>query len=133
MKIKINNQLKNVIVKFENELDFNKTLSSLKKYNMRAYKQLFLKINELCYVGGNEYRINLITEPKFKKIYGQVYIKTLLNGNELIIKRLEPYNFFKAGHKIELKSYRGIPIISKKEKFKLDLLEEIGGLNERNK
>lgn len=130
MKVRLNNQELSLKVVMKNESDMNKCLRALRKYNMRAYKQFIFEVNELKHIEDNEYRIDLITDAKFQKIYGQVYMTVLLQDDEIILKRLEPRGFLIAGHNIELESYKGVPIISNKEKFKIDFLEKVGGLND---
>lgn len=131
MKVSLNNQELSLKVKMENESDMTKCLRSLRKYNMRAYKQLIFEVNELKHIEDNEYRINLKSDLKFQKVYGQIYITVLLQDSEIILKRLEPHGFLIAGHNIELESYKGVPIVSRKEKFKIDFLEKVVGLNDR--
>jgi len=133
MKVRLNNQELSLKVIMENESDMNKCLRSLRKYNMRAYKQFMFEINDLKHIKGNEYKIDFISDDKFQKIYGQVYMIVSIENDQLILKRLEPHGFLIAGHNIELESYKGVPVVSKKEKFKVDLLEKIGGFDERNK
>ena len=97
---------------------------------MRAYKQFMFEINELKPVKGNKYRIDFVSDNKFQKIYGQVYMLVTLEKDELTLNRLEPHQFFIAGHKIELESYKGVPIVSEREKFKIDFLDKMGGFND---
>lgn len=130
MKVRLNNQELSLKVVMKNESDMNKCLRALRKYNMRAYKQFIFEVNELKHIEDNEYRIDLMADAKFQKIYGQVYMIVLLQDDEVILKRLEPHGFLIAGHNIELESYKGVPIISNKEKFKIDFLEKVVGLND---
>lgn len=130
MKIKFNNQVFTPKMKMLDESDMTKCLRSLRKYNMRAYKQFVFDVNELKHIKDNEYRIDFISDNKFQKIYGKVYMIITLVKDEIILNRLEPHNFFIAGHRAELESYKGVPIISKKEKLKIDFLDKMGGFND---
>lgn len=128
MKVKINNQELSLKVKVENEYDITKCLRSLKKYNMGAYKQFTFGENTLKHVKDNEYRIDFDCDIKFEKIYGQVYMTVEFENDQLILKRLEPHGFWITGYRIELETYKGVPVVSKRDKFKIDLLEKLGEL-----
>ena len=45
-------------------------------------------------------------------------------------KMITPNEFFIAGYNVELESYKEVPIISQKEKIKVDVLNKIGGFND---
>lgn len=131
MKVRLNNQELSLKVKMENESDMTKCLRLLRKYNIRAYKQFIFEVNDLIHVKENKYKIEFVSDDKFQKIYGQVYMLVSIENDEIILKRLEPHGFWLAGHNIELESYKGVPIISIKEKFKVDLLEKMEAGNDK--
>lgn len=124
----MNNQELSLKTTMENESDMTKCLRSLRKYNMRAYKQFMFETNDLEYVKDNEYRIDFNCDVKFKKIYGRVYMSVEVENDQLILKRLEPHGFWLAGYRLELETYKGVPIVSKRDKFKVDMLEKLGEL-----
>ena len=130
VKVKLNGKLITPKIKMLDESDMTKCLRSLRKYNMRAYKQFIFETNDLVHVKDNEYRINFLSDNKFQKIYGQVYMSVTLEKDEITLNILEPHDFFIAGHNRELESYKGIPIVSQKEKFKIDFLNKMGGFDD---
>ena len=101
---------------YENENEFKKLESALKKYNMLAYKKLYfeyypsLKSGELLgkEVSSNgdihEYEVNLPTDALFAKVHGEVKLHYIVDENKktITLSDLTPREILSEGHQSEL-------------------------------
>ncbi len=129
------------ILEYENENDFKKLESSVKKYNMLAYKKLIFEyypelkdgnfLGKLVSVNTKEYRksfeLRLPTDDLFVKVHGEVVLcYTVCEDKRIILlQSIKPEELLLEGHRQELKAYKGVMISnanSIKDKFKIDLL-----------
>ena len=69
----------------------------------------------------NLYRCFLKSNDIFEFVYGKSYFLYEVNNNKIILKTIEPSDFLKAGHVKQLETYKGVPIIGPKERFKIDV------------
>lgn len=112
--------------------EFNKKLSSLKKYCPQSYKYLMFQFRHYnCFQkeDGN-YELNLPTSPEFKYIYGEIKLKYCVKDKSIIFKDLEPSQFFMDGYKMELDVYKKFYYRDEKDKFKIDLMLSIKNIKE---
>ncbi len=130
------------IVEYENENEFKKLESALKKYNMLAFKKLYFDYYPKIKAGkilGEEvkregqfvfYDLNLPTDAMFVKVHGEVklHYKVDVNNKKIVIISLSPEKILSEGHQSELVTYKGV-MVSKEEKekdmFKINLLNMI--------
>ena len=130
------------IFEYENENEFKKLESALKKYNMLAFKKLYFeyypRIKAGDFVGKviskDEafiyYDLNLPTDAMFVKVHGEVklHYKIDVANKKIIILSLSPEKILSEGHQSELVTYKGV-MVSKEEKekdmFKINLLNMI--------
>ena len=119
---------------YENENEFKKLESALKKYNMLAFKKLYFeyypKLKSGEFLGtvvsteGNikNYEVKLPTDALFVKVHGEVKLHYSVNEgtNNITLVTLSPEDILKEGHK---------SMVSKehedKDKFKINLLNMI--------
>ena len=131
---------------YENENEFKKLESALKKYNMLAYKKLYfeyypsLKSGELLgkEVSSNgdihEYEVNLPTDALFAKVHGEVKLHYIVDENKktLTLSDLTPREILSEGHQSELVTYKGVMVSKEhadKDMFKINLLNMINKEN----
>ncbi len=130
------------IFEYENENEFKKLESALKKYNMLAWKKLYFEYYPKIKAGqiiGNEvskdsnftyYDLKLPTDAMFIKVHGEVVLhyKVDETNKKIIIISLDPEKILSEGHQSELVTYKGV-MVSKEEKdkdmFKINLLNMI--------
>lgn len=130
------------IFDYQNENEFKKLESSLKKYNMLAFKKLYFeyypKIKSGDFIGDVisrtdefiHYELKLPTDAIFVKVHGDVklHYKVDINNRKIIIISLSPEKILSEGHQSELVTYKGV-MVSKEEKekdmFKINLLNMI--------
>lgn len=122
---------------YENENEFKKLESALKKYNMLAFKKLYfeyypaLKRGEI--VGKkveNEYQAKLPTDALFSKVHGDVKLHYRIDeeNKTIILISLSPEDILSEGHQSELVTYKGVMVSkehSEKDMFKINLLNMI--------
>ncbi len=132
------------ILEYENENEFKKLESSVKKYNMLAYKKLIFEyypelkdgnfLGKLVSVNTKEFRKNyelkLPTDDLFIKVHGEVTLcyTVCMDTRVVVLKSIKPESLLIEGHRQELKAYKGVMISSAnsiKDKFKIDLLTMI--------
>lgn len=114
---------------YEDENEFNKLAKSLKKYNMGAYKLFVFNIMDSLrkgYLVGEKqknktYKVFLPSDSIFEYVYGKIYFTYKYKDNVITLINMEPRDFLSAGHKIQLNSYKGVPISSKQARFKVDM------------
>jgi len=125
---KLNTDLSYRII-YKNENEFNKLSRALKIYNMVAYKEFIFdltnKLKSGILVGKeieeNVYQCILSSDRTFEFVYGPVYFVYKVEGNKIILLSLEPEEMLREGHKVVLPIYKGVPIVSAKDRFKVDL------------
>ncbi len=131
---------------YENENEFKKLESALKKYNMLAYKKLYfeyypsLKSGELLGKevsennGVHEYEVNLPTDALFAKVHGEVKLHYVVDENKktITLTDLTPREILSEGHQSELVTYKGVMVSKEhadKDIFKINLLNMINKEN----
>ncbi len=127
---------------YENENEFKKLESALKKYNMLAYKKLYFEyypqIKSGKFVGkeissqGNvhNYEVILPTDALFAKVHGEVKLHYKVDDNQktIFLIDLTPKEILSEGHQSELVTYKGVMVSkehSDKDMFKINLLNMI--------
>lgn len=127
---------------YDNENEFRKLESALKKYNMLAFKKLcfeyYPKLKSGEFLGSlvkeedniKHYEVQLPTDTIFVKVHGEVKLHYRVNGekNIIILEKLSPEDILKEGHKSELVAYKGVMVSKEhadKDKFKINLLNMI--------
>lgn len=128
------------VFNYQNENEFRKLESSLKKYNMLAFKKLYfeyypkLKAGEfLGTVVSDEnnvksYEVKLPTDALFAKVHGEMKLHYTVEGNVVTLITLSPKDILSEGHQSELVTYKGVMLSkehSDKDKFKINLLNMI--------
>ena len=131
---------------YENENEFKKLESALKKYNMLAYKKLYfeyypsLKSGELLGKevsennGVHEYEVNLPTDALFAKVHGEVKLHYVVDENKktITLTDLTPREILSEGHQSELVTYKGVMVSKEhadKDIFKINLVNMINKEN----
>lgn len=121
---------KKIRVIYEDENHFNKLSKSLKMYNMLAYKEfifnLMYKLKDGQVVGyeidDGIYRCDLESSKLFEFVYGKVYFTYRIEDDyKAVLLTMEPEQFLLTGHQMQLQTYRGVPIIGSKDRFKVDM------------
>ncbi len=130
------------IFEYENENEFKKLESALKKYNMLAWKKLYFeyypKIKAGQIIGTkvsadanfSYYDLTLPTDAMFVKVHGEVILHYKVDdvNKKIIIISLDPEKILSEGHQSELVTYKGV-MVSKEEQdkdmFKINLLNMI--------
>lgn len=121
-------------ITYDNESRFTKLLSSLKQYNMHAYKDLIFnllpKLRLREFEGETEdnihYRYYLESSYLFEQVHGKTYLYYRYEEPNLVVfESLTPEDFLIAGHTKMLQSYKGVPITSAKDRFKVDMIYSI--------
>ncbi len=127
---------------YQNENEFKKLESSLKKYNMLAFKKLYfeyypkLKDGEFLGVvvkekdGIKNYEVKLPTDALFAKVHGDVKLSYVVDdkNKSVTLITLLPHDILSEGHQSELVTYKGVMLSkehSDKDKFKINLLNMI--------
>ena len=127
---------------YDNENEFRKLESALKKYNMLAFKKLCfdyypkLKSGEFLGSlvkeedGAKYYEVKLPTDAIFVKVHGEVrlHYRVVNNKNLVILEKISPEEILREGHKSELVAYKGVMVSKEhadKDKFKINLLNMI--------
>ena len=107
---------------YQNENEFKKLESALKKYNMLAFKKLYFeyypKIKAGEFLGtvvaeeGNvkKYEVKLPTDALFTKVHGQVKLHYEVNDDSksVTLITLSPEEILSEGHQSELVTYKGV-------------------------
>lgn len=114
--------------------ELKNSMSSLKIYNRRAYKQLIFKeeFEELDFklYGDNIYTAELHTDDLFKKVYGTCKVVVIIKNEQAKIIRVEPQDLLLDGYRRLLRTYKGCPYRNEKDLFKI---KAIGGLKNGDK
>lgn len=129
------------LFEYVNENEFHKLESSLKKYNMLAYKKLCFEyyphlkegnfLGELVSTNKEKntktYELKLPTDVLFSKVHGDIRLRYIVYENDKMIMfdKLEPYDILSEGHQSELDTYKGVMVSkehSDKDIFKINLL-----------
>lgn len=116
-------------IKYDDENLFNKYIKAIKTYNMYAYKEFVFSIMGQLRTGhlvgenikDNLYKCELQSSKIFEFVYGKTYFTYRVEGYTIYLMGMEPKDFLIAGHAIELSTYKGVPIIGPKDRFKVDL------------
>lgn len=111
---------------------FDKELRSLKYYCMRSYKDLMFNIGAagIRKVKRGINKIDIFTDPTFKTIYGQIKVVYERQGKYIYLLCIEPENLLLVGHNRRLEVCRGVPIMSERDRFKVETLKRLEILND---
>lgn len=109
---------------------FEKELRSLKYYCMRSYKDLMFNIgaDEIRKVKRGINKIDIFTDSTFKAIYDQIRVVYERQGKYIVLLCIEPENLLLAGYGRLLEICKGIPIMSEKDRFKVETLKKLEAL-----
>ena len=127
---------------YDNENEFKKLESALKKYNMLAFKKLcfdyYPKLKSGEFLGSlvkdedgiKSYEVKLPTDAIFVKVHGEVrlHYRVVKDKNLVILEKISPEEILREGHKSELVAYKGVMVSKEhadKDKFKINLLNMI--------
>ncbi len=132
---------KGYIFEYKNENEFNKKESSVKKYNMLAYKKLIFEyyeslkngelLGKLVSTNSKEntktYELKLPTDDIFAKVHGEMVLHYTVYEDKsvILLETITPEELLMEGHKSELSTYKGVMISKKtadKDMFKINLL-----------
>lgn len=140
----------NYIIDYFNENNFRQKESTLKKYNMIAYKKLvyeyFPQMREGNFLGDmkifNEdlnsktFELMLPTDAMFVKVHGPMILHytVYLSQNIIMLKTITPEDILNEGHKTELSAYKGVMVSrnnASKDLFKIQLLNSLNNLSDK--
>ncbi len=130
------------IFEYDDENNFKKLESALKKYNMLAYKKLYFEYYPTLKGGkiigektktdenGDYYEVKLPTDALFSKVHGDAKLHYRVNeaNKTITILTLSPEDILSEGHQSELVTYKGVMVSkehSEKDMFKINLLNMI--------
>lgn len=130
------------VFEYENENEFKKLESALKKYNMLAFKKLYFEFYPALKSGNllgekikledgtEEYQVILPTDALFTKVHGNMMLhyRVSEDGKTIILKTLTPEDILSEGHQSELVTYKGVMVSKEhadKDMFKINLLNMI--------
>lgn len=130
-------RLNSYVVKYKDmfsENKFNRLLSSLKTYNMVAYKQFIfeflpsIKNGNLLGVKKNDlYYYELYSDRIFKLVHGKINVIYSVKDNDITLITITPTEVLYQGSMRLLDTYKGTVYLSESDKFKIDLIKTIGG------
>ena len=133
---------KNIRVTYEDENAFNKLAKALKKYNMFAYKDfifnLMYQLRDGKMVGEeiepNIWRCDLQSDKIFEFVYGKMYFTYRVeDGYRVVLLDMEPKDLLLDGHPKQLSTYKGDQIRGNKERFKIDIYNNINNIKKKIK
>lgn len=127
---------------YDNENEFKKLESALKKYNMLAFKKLYFEYYPTLKSGQllgekitledktEEYQVVLPTDALFTKVHGNMKLHYKVDdaNKTIILKTLSPEDILTEGHQSELVTYKGVMVSKEhadKDMFKINLLNMI--------
>ena len=138
------------IIDYLNENNFKQKESTLKKYNMLAYKKLvyeyFPQMREGNFLGNmisfNEeinsksFELMLPTDALFVKVHGPMVLHytVYISQNLIMLKTITPEAILNEGHKTELKAYKGVMVSrnnASKDLFKIQLLNSLNNISDK--
>lgn len=104
---------------------------ALNKYNKLAYKYIIFDVLQNARHGkligtkldNDSYKVALPCDEMFKGVHGELYLIYHLDGPTLIMDSIEPFNILSELHKRYVPIMDGVPLISPKDKFKIQLLK----------
>lgn len=113
------------------EFAYEKTLKALSKYNRLAYKKIIFEILPMLRNGElvgtpiaeNTYKIPLPSSPQFIEVHGEISLVYSIIGDELWLRRIEPYEVLMNAHAKLVSVIDGVPITSPKDEFKMKLIK----------
>ena len=126
---------------YQNENEFKKLESALKKYNMLAFKELNFSfypalrngnfLGELVSKnkakGTETYELKLKSDHMFSQVHGDIKLHYIVykKENVVMLDTITPSDILLEGHMAELTTYKGVMISkanAEKDMFKIDLL-----------
>ena len=127
---------------YDNENEFKKLESALKKYNMLAFKKLYFEYYPTLKSGqllgekitlednNEEYQVVLPTDALFTKVHGnmKLHYKVYEDDKIVMLDTLIPEDILTEGHQSELVTYKGVMVSKEhadKDMFKINLLNMI--------
>lgn len=115
----------NYKIVFENENDIIKKIRSLKKYCIKAYKELIFYVFNNIQIQDGYYEKELTTYQEFKKVHGQIKVIYEVRDKKITIKDITPSKFLIDGYMKELETYKGMYYNDEKDKFKINLVMKL--------
>ena len=124
-------------INYKDENNFNKLLRSIKKYNMKAYKEIIfdiipnLRAGNLVGIKLNDdtYKCHLYSSEINEFVYGELYLVYKIIDGRIYLWSIEPKEYLLKGHSRELPTYKGVTILTPKDRFKVDLFISINKNN----
>ena len=115
---------------FLDENDFKKKENALAHYFKPTYKYLVLEVIPTLKKKGKKdgiYQINLPIDPLFERVYGKLLLKFSVKNDIATIEDIEPSGILVECYMKQLPTYRGIPYVTKKDLFKIKMMEGSNG------
>lgn len=112
---------------------FNSTLSALSFYNKLSYKHIIrevipsLRQSNKKHEEGVEYIIPINGDNIFEEIHGKTELVYYVKDGKIFLDRIEPSLVLLKLRAKVCEIYKGIPVFSEVDKFKVDLLKKLGG------
>lgn len=107
--------------------DYKKQERALRTYYMRTYKDLVFNASKKMrkVKKDGDYEIELYTDWKFKKVYGQIKIRFYKQNKVIVIKEIHPREILLNLYSVLAKTYKGVPYTNEKELIRIKLI--LGG------
>lgn len=124
---KLDSDGKKIIV-FLDENRFKKKERALRRYFMGAYKYwIFEAVPKLKQTNKRDgkYELKLPVGYKFTKVYGDVKVLFSVKDDTVILEDIVPNDILLEMFSKDLPTYKGVPYLEAKDRFKIDLVEEI--------
>lgn len=116
-----------MFVSFVDENLYKKKEKALRKYFMKCYKHLIFEVVPKLKKPGKKdgkYIYDLPTEDLFEKVYGKIQLIFSVKNDVAIIEDIVPGKILEACYMRELPIYKGVPYNTKKDLFKIKMMEE---------
>lgn len=112
------------VLAYEKTFEFIRQSHALRFYCMKSYKDfIFHKVKNLDRSDGKHY-VELYTEPNFEKVYGPIKVNYSVKNGKLKFESISPEDLFEDGHRVVLKTYKGVPYRNAKDILKIKFLLE---------
>lgn len=107
--------------------DYKKQERALRTYYMQSYKELIFKTSKEMRKTkkDGDYEIEIYTDWKFKKVYGQIKVKFYKQNNVIVVKEIHPRETLLNLYSVLAPTYKGVPYTNEKELLKIKLI--LGG------
>lgn len=115
----------------EEEIPFLRGLKALYLYHRLSYSYYVftvapdLRKGRGIILDGEKHHIDIICNNMFAKVHGKLSLIYSVDQNVITLHSIEPNNVLQSLYSKSFETYKGVPILSPKDKFKVDLLERI--------